>query len=411
MTNPPQPPARVVGLSDELVAPSDPLYSTLAAAARQGLLPGWHAVDFLRGDRLYTRRELTRLLASLPPHPHGESLLVVGNEPRAFAAGTGWLVQANRHGINALEASTQWGGWELAAGRRALRWGPGWSGGLLFSDSAPPLDRIEVRKQLGRFSFEQFYGQFFEPEDTKAPQDTASGTRRHLSGRRLTWRDGGPWEVSVGEAIKALRLPDPLAAATLPWYVYQHDWSAIGSGRWLGLPRSAAYKNSSWVNYMGDLSVSYRHPSGTHFYGEYLLDDIKAPTFLGGTENTPQRSGLLLGAAGGRGPLAWRVEAADTNRRTYRSDVQANWWNRGDAPLGGPGPNTTQLFARADYKASTRLSVAVEAERRRRRDTSQPGPTDLNRLSLFVATSLTPQAYATARVERDGARLTFGWIP
>jgi Capsule assembly protein Wzi len=396
-------------LSDELIAPGDPLYTRLAQAARLGLLPGWSPVDFLRGDRLFTWRQLAPLLEKLPTK---SAFLVVGNAPRAFAADSAWQVQATKEGITAAELKTSWRGWELSAGRKPLRWGPGWSGGMLFSDANPPLDRVSIQKNIGRLTFEQFYGQFFEPSDPGAPQDTASGTRRHLAGRRLTLRSNGPWELSAGEAIKALRLPDPALAAALPWYVYQHDWSAIGSGRWLGLPRSAAYKNSSWLNYMADLSVVYRQKNGTRLYGEYLLDDIKAPTFLGGTDTTPQRSGLLLGAAGETGPLAWRLEAVDTNRRTYRSDVQANWWNRGDAPLGNPlGPNASQLFARADYKVNTRLSLALEAEHLRRSDTSQPGPQRLNRLTLFVAQTLTPQSYATARLERDGARLTFGWMP
>jgi hypothetical protein len=407
----PDPPA----LTDELVSAADPIYTRLAAAARQGLLPSWQPVDFLRGDRLYTRRELARISALLPPRWSGaggaESFLVLGNAPRAFAAGQGWQVQATKEGVTAAELSTHWRGWELTAGRKALRWGPGWSGGMLFSDTNPPLDRVSVSKAFGKFAFEQLYGQFFEPEDTAAPQDTASGTRRHLAGRRLSYQSG-TWSVSAGEAIKALRLPDPGLAAALPWYVYEHDWSALGSGRWLGLPRSAAYKNSSWLNYMADLSVVYQQKNGTRLYGEYLLDDIKAPTFLGGTETTPQRSGLLLGAAGGHGPLGWCVEAVDTNRRTYRSDVQANWWNRGDSLLGNPvGPNAFQLFARTDYKASSRLSLALEAQRLRRRDTSQPGPTERNRVTLFAATTLTPQAFVTVRLERDGARLTLGWTP
>lgn len=396
-------------LSDEIVAPGDPLYARLAAAARQGLLPGWQPVDFLRGDRLFTRRELAPLLEKLPPKAE---LIVLGNAPRGLASGPGWQVQATQHGVTAAELSTNWRGWELSAGRKPLRWGPGWTGGMLFSDSTPPLDRISVRKHFGNVTFEQFYGQYFELDDPRAPQDTASGTRRHLAGRRLTFQNRGPWELSAGEAIKALRLPDPALAATLPWYVYEHDWSAMGSGRWLGLPRSAAYKNSAWLNYMADATLSYRQKNGTRLYGEYLLDDIKAPAFLGGTDATPQRTGLLLGAAGTRGALSWRVEALDTNRRTYTSEIQPNQWSRGDSPLGHPaGPNAQQLFARTDFKAGEHLSLALEAERRRRRDTSQPGPADLNRLTLFVAATLTPQAYATARLERSGVRLTLGWIP
>lgn len=396
-------------LADELVAPGDPLYARLAAAARQGLLPGWQPVDFLRGDRLFTRRELAPLLAKLPTK---SELFVVGNAPRALLAGQGWQVQATRQGVTAAELRTNWRGWELSAGRMPLRWGPGWSGGMLFSDSAPPLDRVSISKQLGKLRFEQFYGQFFEPNDPTAPQDTASGTRRHLAGRRLTLQSSGPWEFSAGEAIKALRLPDPALAAALPWYVYQHDWSAIGSGRWLGLPRSAAYKNSAWLNYMADLTVSYRQKDGTRFYGEYLLDDIKAPSFLGGTELTPQRSGLLLGVAATRGPLSWRLETVDTNRRTYRSEVRPNEWTHGDSPLGSPvGSNASQLFARTDYKVNDRLALALEAQRLRRRDSTQPGPTPLNRVTAFITTTLTPQAFATARIERDGARLTFGWMP
>ena len=195
--------------TDEIVAPGDPLYARLAAAARLGLLPGWQPVDFLRGDRLFTRRELAPLLEKLPSKAE---ILVLGTAPRGFAAGSGWQVQATKNGVTAAELSTSWRGWELSAGRKPLRWGPGWTGGMLFSDSAPPLDRIGVSKRFGSITFEQFYGQYFEPEDLSAPKDTASGTRRHLAGRRLTFQNRGPWEISAGEAIKALRLPDPVFA-------------------------------------------------------------------------------------------------------------------------------------------------------------------------------------------------------
>jgi hypothetical protein len=403
----PQPPR-----TDELVAAGDPLYSRLAAAARQGLLPGWQPVDFLRGDRLYTRRELAPLLERLPPPSKTESFFVVGNAPRGFLYGPGWQVQASKNGVSATSLSTGWRGWELSLERRPVRWGPSWSGGLLFSDSVPPLDQIRLTKTSGRFSFEQFYGQYFEANDPAAPKDTASGTRRHLAGRRLTLKPSEAWTLSAGEAIKALRLPDPLFAATLPWYVYEHDWSTINSGRWLGLPRSTAYRNSFWVNYMADLTVSYQHKSGTRLYGEYLLDDIKAPAFLGGVATTPQRSGLLLGAAGSQGPLRWCVEVLDTNRRTYLSDVFSNEWRRGDAFLGNPaGANAHQLFARADYKLRPGLALALENQQLQRRDRSQPGPTGQNRLTAFLAATLTTQTFATARLERDGVRLTLGWTP
>lgn len=397
------------GPRDEIIAPGDPVYARLADAAHRGLLPGWQPVDFLRSDRLFTRRELAPLLAKLPVKTE---FVALGNAPRAFASGMGWQVQATKDGITAAEASAEWQGWSFAAGRRSLRWGPGWTGGMLFSDSTAPLDRVSVTKNFGKLTFEQFYGQFFEPNDPTAPVESSSGTRRHLAGRRLTLQSEGPWQISAGEAIKALRLPDPGLAAVLPWYVYEHDWTVGGTGRWLGLPRSTAYRNSHWLNYMADVSVSYTPKNGTRFYGEYLLDDIKAPSFLGGVETTPQRSGLLLGAAASRGPLSWRAEVMDTNRRTYRSDIKADAWQRGDSPLGHvAGPNAHVLFARTDYKVSAKLSLAVEAEQRRRRDASQPGPTSLNRVTLFAATTLTPQAYATARLERDSLRLTFGWMP
>ncbi len=396
------------GPRDELIAPGDPLYARLADAARRGLLPGWQPVDFLRGDRLYTRRELAPLLAKLPTKTQ---LIVLGNEPRGFAADKGWQVQATKTGVTAAELSAGWRGWEFSAGRRSLRWGPGWTGGLLFSDTAPPLDRITVTKNFGKLTFEQFYGQFFEPDDPKAPLE-ARGTRRHLAGRRLTLQSNGPWEISVGEAIKALRLPDAPFATVLPWYVYQHDWTSSGTGRWLGLPRSAAYPSSHWLNYVGELSLSYHPKSGPRLYGEYLLDDIKAPAFLGGSEITPQRSGILLGAAASQGPLAWRAELLDTNRRTYRSDFQADSWQRGDSLLGhAGGPNARLLFTRTDYKVNTKLALALEAEQRRRRDSSQPGPTDLNRVTLFASATLTPQAFATARLERNSFHMTLGWIP
>lgn len=409
MTEQPSPPSLLPpGPRDELIAPGDPVYARLAEAAKRGLLPGWRPVDFLRGDRLYTRRELAPLLKKLPLEV---TSLVLGNEPRGAAGGGSWQVQATKVGVTAAEASTSWKGWNLSAGRRSLRWGPGWSGGLLFSDSAPPLDRVSVTKNFGKLAFEQFYGQFFEADDPTAPPE-ARGTRKHLAGRRLTLRSDGPWELSVGEAIKAMRLPDPLFAAVLPWYVYQHDWTTGGTGRWLGLPRSAAYRNSHWVNYMGHVSASYTQKNGTRFYGEYLLDDIKAPAFLGGVETTPQRSGLLLGATGTRGPLSWRAEVLDTNRTTYRSNIQADAWVRGASPLGHPaGPNAHVVFTRTDFKVNERLALALETEQRRRRDISRPGPTDLNRVTLFASATLTSQSFATMRLERSGARLTLGWMP
>ncbi len=167
------------------------------------------------------------------------------------------------------------GEWQL--GRANLRWAGGYSGALLINDAMPPVPYARVAfpmrlPLLGEWQFEQFFAQF--------EQD---GQTVWWGGRRFSRSLGSRWSLSLAEAFKALRLPDGAVSQIVPYYLYQ---------KWM----SRAEIGSGWFNYLAEIGITYRLNETDRLYLFWLIDDIRAPDFLGGRgANTPRKVATLVG--------------------------------------------------------------------------------------------------------------------
>ncbi len=300
---------------------------------------------------------------------------------------------------------------DVSVGKKPLRWGPGFSGGLLLGDEASSFAHLSVEKSfsagksLGRWRFEQFYGQSFEDDLPSAPA-TSRGTRRHLGGRRLETDGSGPWQLSLSETFKGTRLPSPIFSQVLPYYAYQNDWTSTSKDRWLPFSTAKSRQpDSFWLNYQADVAVSYCDPkSGTTGYIDYLLDDLKSPEGLGRPGRVPPRTGRLLGLRIPSKKLDTRLEWAKLDALTYYNASPPLSWERGGRPLGfSSGGNVRALLVRFDAKLSDRDGAALEVRQVRPVTTApeQPAPVPKkeDRISLFAHRTLSPGRFVGLRIE------------
>ncbi len=243
---------------------------------------------------------------------------------------------------------TSLGEWRI--GQAPLRWGGGYSGAMLLSDTAPPLAHIGYRKdwhlgkRLGTWQFEQMATTFEE-----------GGTKRYVMARRLRRELSDRWEVSFAEAFKSSKLPDGLTAFVLPFYLYQH----VSSRRYYD-------GKDEWFNYLADIQVRYR-AGNRQVYAEMLLDDLQAPRWLTRFRyTTPRNTGVLVGfrqTLPSEGQIM--VEVAHTDGApsvgTYNYKNPLNRWRYRDAVLGHPvGTNRDMLYVRLDTPISQRANLVIE---------------------------------------------------
>ncbi len=246
-----------------------------------------------------------------------------------------------------LRFYTALGEWRI--GQSPLRWGGGYSGAMLLSDTPPPLPYISYRKdwhlgrRLGTWHFGQIASVFEE-----------GGSRRYVMARRLRRELTPRWEISMAEAFKANKLPDGLVALVLPYYVYQHlyTWS-----RYKG--------QDEWFNYLADVQLVYRF-GDQKMYLDLLLDDLQAPRWLTRFRyTTPRKAGILLGyhrLLPRNARLTVEVAHTDgTGGGVYTFKDPRNAWRYRDAVLGHPvGTNRDMLWIRLDMPIDMQAYAAVE---------------------------------------------------
>ncbi|MGC4043805.1 MAG: capsule assembly Wzi family protein [Armatimonas sp.] len=433
-----------------------PLLAVPAFAGPEDIVPRQHPVyDVLaasdaslwRGDVQLTRREVKERLEKLertddlvqtlrrefgatvtakgePLKVSGQLQVRSGSPSRgSLSAGFGQAVVQlqggyGRTAVESAYAVIPWRVLDITVGKKPLRWGPGFTGGLLVGDAATSIPQLSVEKSfsagrhLGRWRFTQFYGQSFEEDLPSAPA-TSRGTRRHIGGRRLETDGSGPWNLALSESFKATRFPTPFFSQTLPYYVYQNDWTATSKDRWLPFSSAGARQpDSFWFNYQFDVAMSYRDPqSGVVGYADYLLDDIKAPEGLGRDGRVPPRTGRLFGVRIPSKNLDTRLEWAKLDALTYFNASPPLSWERGGSPLGySYGGNVRALFARFDAKVSERDGVAIELRSARPITTTpeQPAPVPERdeRITVFAHRKLNQNQLLGLKLEAARGRAT-----
>ncbi len=295
--------------------------------------------------------EASYRIVGLIPVGEGALLEVVASDARRLSGGNPSAFDT----LALARLTLQTGEFRWQIGRANLRWDGGYSGGLLVNDEIPPVPYASVQfdwrlPYIGTWRFEQFLSQF--------EQD---GKTVWWGARRFSRSLGTRWEVSLGEAFKALSLPDGLTSQIVPYYLYQ---------KWL----SDSRRQSGWFNYLAEVGVQYRLNESDRVYLFWLIDDIRAPDLLGGRgANTPRKTALLIGT---------RFKPTPDTRlvlELVRTDGTRDGGTYGDSghdpryaysyeslSMGHPfGPNQVGFYGRLDWQ-NEEWAVAVEHLNRRR---------------------------------------------
>jgi len=310
------------------------------------------------GDSNWRTAELSYRLVALVPLGEEALLELVASDGRRLSGGNPSAFDT----LPLARLTVQSGGARWQIGRANLRWDGGYSGGLMVNDEVPPVPYANVQFDwrlplIGTWRFEQFLAQF--------EQD---GKTTWWGARRFSRTYGTRWQVSLGEAFKALSLPDGLTSQIVPYYLYQ---------KWL----SDARRQSGWINYFAEVGVQYQLSGAERIYLFWVIDDIRAPDFLGGRgANTPRKTALLVGV---------RLKPTPNTRLVLegiRTDGTRNGGTYGASghdpryaytykalPIGHPfGANQLGFYGRLDWEGE-RWVVTLEHINRRRFHDFYPG--------------------------------------
>ena len=249
--------------------------------------------------------------------------------------------------------------WRVGYG--TLRWLGGYSGSMLVNDEMPPVLHGAVQfpvriPLLGEWRFEQFLSAF--------EQD---GARTWWGARRLERDFGAQWTLALAEAFKALALPEGAVSQIIPYYLYQ---------KWYSNSR----RQSGWFNYLAEVGVVYKPDAQSRVYLFWLMDDLRAPTALGGSSITPRKVATLIGARLHPVPNTRVILELVRSDGTRTGGVYDNSnhprryaYYYKDLPMGHPiGANRIGLYARAEHEAG-RWLYAVDYTSLRRFHEYRPG--------------------------------------
>lgn len=217
----------------------------------------------------------------------------------------GWLTSSY-----VAAARGQGGNLAFLAGRERIGWGPSAAGGLLFSEAAGGLDRLEVGFTWRHVRFTRFL----------AWPDAAHS----LVGSRLDLSFGRRFRLGIGEAILIQGGPYlPYVLSPMPMLLNQYLQQRYR--------QPAGFDDNPLVT----IDAEWLVRPGLRLFGELLIDDYTVPT---PTANFPSRWGLTVGAhtvlARSGGDLL--VQYTRVPNWTYSTVNPAQHYQLRGLPLGHP---------------------------------------------------------------------------
>lgn len=236
-------------------------------------------------------------------------------------------------------------GFNVTAGRKFIRWGPGRYGALLVSDNSPAFDLLRIEGNLGPIRFDEF----------TALVDSSKS--KYFFGHRLEVEPFDGLRLGIGETALASGnfsrwLFNPLPF--WPYYLTQHLANKVHGG------------HNRLVNVGVALDAKYTSPGGYQVYGEYLVDD--EPQYRG--DNVPDRTGYLIGFEIPQEVWHKKVslggEYTRINYYTYSHlQRETDYLHDGEVIGHWLGPDADDLQLETRYHLDPRRTIRLTLERQR----------------------------------------------
>ncbi|MBN2105265.1 hypothetical protein JW835_14605 [bacterium] len=228
--------------------------------------------------------------------------------------------------------NARFGRFRVRFGRDFLKWGPGQSGTLIFSDIARPLDHFSGSLDVGPFRFSYCLSRLDDWKLSAALQDSLGGSRarRYISCHRLDARFfKGRLQCAVTEAVTYGGVNRSPEWTYLNPFVFYHGAQLNESGK---------------TNTFGSIDILGYPAQRWQVYGSLMIDDIQIEK-TGPGDLEPNETGFLTGTQWS--PIAGTTVSAEYVRITNRTYKTPNSWetfvHRG-VPLGHPQGNDFDLW-------------------------------------------------------------------
>ncbi len=257
---------------------------------------------------------------------------------------------------------------EAQAGRDRLRWGPGRTGTLLLSDSAPAYTLLYVGKTFGRS---------LKLSTVTAILDSEAG--KYMAGHRVEiaparWLNLGVSETAVYHASQV----EPLYAVSLVPFTLVERLLHRDTG-------TSGPEDPVRNNVLVAADASLRPARGLAIYGELMLDDLSEETSERPTRLAYQ-AGTSLSRPMGQRNLNLLVELTRVWNYTYSVDY-SQYFDRDHShqglPLGyylGPDSRRVSVVLSCDFSTSLEAGVAWDEVLRGQGTLENPWSKDLGQV-------------------------------
>ncbi|GBE26753.1 hypothetical protein BMS3Bbin03_00672 [bacterium BMS3Bbin03] len=261
-------------------------------------------------------------------------------------------------------------------GRDFLKWGPGVTGQLYFSDAARPMDQFSFRyrNRWLQYTFVTAQLENFALPDSFRRQFQTGVAHRFLSAHRLDMRFKNRIYFGISEGVLYGGPDEYLNFAYLNPMVFYHgeQLNKSGSG-----------------NTMGSVDISIYPGRKVKLYGTLLIDDIQLEK-TGPGDLEPGENGWLTGIQKadpfGLNGLFLGAEYVKIKNRTYKTAHPWEWWEHWHKPLGYYlGSDLDHLMLQASYWSDKNFVVDLQWHHIRRGEGRLSKPWDQPWMSRTLA--------------------------